>query len=233
MILKNFMLSWADKWLPINWMILIFCTLISLMSASTVLSQEAKENIAGHAFYGKMSVPTTDPNIESSSYDISIFGADVQKPFGGEIFKYGIETGAVFSWDSYVQYFRASSGGNGGTVLVSVAVDSFVMDYFFGGYIGFEPVNWFRLSVGAGPLLTWGMRQSEPEESTSDEYTAESVAEFGAGIYARACVDIFLSEAFGINAGVRKTETTLSFKDTVGETSIEGWQYYLGLAFRF
>ena len=216
-----------------KWMVLIFCTAISLLSASTVLSQEAKENIAGHAFYGKMSVPTTDPNIDSNYYDISIFGADVQKSFGGEIFKYGVETGAVFSWDSYVQYFRASSGGNGGTVSVSVAVNSFIMDYFFGGYIGFEPVNWLHLSVGAGPLLIWGMRQSEPEESTADEITAESVVEFGAGIYARAGVDIFLSKTFGINAGVRKTETTLSFKDTAGETNIEGWQYYVGLAFRF
>jgi len=197
------------------------------------MPQEAKEDMACHAFYGKMSVPTTDSNIESSSDDIRIVGADAQKPFGGGIFKYGIETGAIFSWDSDVQYFRASSGGNGGTISVSVEVDWFIIDYFFGGYIGFEPAHWFRLSVGAGPLLIWGMRESEPEESTSDEFTAESDVKFGAGLYARASVDIFLSKTFGINAGVRRTQTTLSFKDAAGETDIEGWQYYLGLAFRF
>ena len=216
-----------------RWMVLIFCTVISLLLANTAFPQDLKENIAGHAFLGYMNVPTTDPNIDSSSYDISIFGADAQKAFGGDIFKYGVETGAVFSWDSYVQYFRASSGPNGGTVSVSVVVDSFVMDYFFGGYIGFEPIKWLRLSAGAGPLLTWGMRQSEPEESSSDEITANSVVEFGAGVYARAGVDIFFSETFGIIAGARRTQTTLSFEDTAGQTDIEGWQYYVGLAFRF
>lgn len=216
-----------------KWMVLIFYTAISLLSVSNAMPQEEKENMACHAFYGKMNVSTTDPDNDSSSDDINIVGVDGQKPFGGGIFKYGVETGAIFSWDSDVQYFRASSGEDGGTVSASVEVDWFIIDYFFGGYIGFEPAHWFRLSVGAGPLLIWGMWESEPKESTTDELTDESETEFGVGLYARASVDIFLSETFGINAGVRKTETTLSFKDAAGETDIEGWQYYLGLAFRF
>jgi hypothetical protein len=77
------------------------------------------------------------------------------------------------------------------------------------------------------------MWESEPEESSSDEISDESDVEFGAGLYARASVDIFLTKTFGINAGVRRTETTLSFKDSAGKSDIEGWQYYLGLALRF
>lgn len=215
------------------WMILIFCTVIFLLSVSNAMPQEAKENIVCHAFYGKMNISTTDPNIESSSDDIRIIGADAQKSFGSGILKYGFETGAIFSWDSDVQYFRASSGENGGTVSVSVDVEWFIIDYFFGGYIGFEPASWFHLSVGAGPLLICGMWESEPEESSSDELADESDVEFGAGLYARASVDIFLAKTFGINAGVRRTQTTLSFKDSADESDIEGWQYYLGLALRF
>lgn len=53
------------------------------------------------------------------------------------------------------------------------------------------------------------------------------------GLYARAGVDILLTETFGINAGARVTETTLSFEDTSGEVDLEGWQYSVGMTFRF
>jgi len=189
--------------------------------------------MTGHAFFGKMSIETTDAGPDDGSYDITIFGADAQKTYGGTIFTFGIETGAIFSWDSDVQYFSASSGSGGGTVKVRVDVNSFMMDYFFGAFIGFEPAKWFRLTVGTGPLLICGTRSTEPEESAPEEFTADSVIEFGAGVYARACADIFFTESFGLNTGVRKNETTLSFNDPSGDIEIDGWQYYIGLAFRF
>jgi hypothetical protein len=216
-----------------QWITLIICIVISLLSVDNVLSQEAKELSTGHAFFGKMIIPNNDPDLEGGDYDIRILGADVQKPFGGGTFKYGIETGALFSLDSDVRHFSASSGPGGGQVTVSVDVNSLLFDYFFGGYLSFEPTKWLRLNMGAGPLLIYGMRETEPEASAPEDITSESESGFGAGLYARAGIDIFLTEELGLNVGARISESTLSFEDTAGKVDVEGWQYYLGIAFHF
>ncbi len=216
-----------------QWITLIICIVICLVSVDNVLSQEAKELSTGHAFFGKMIIPNNDPDLEGGDYDIRILGADVQKPFGGETFKYGIETGALFSMDSDVRSFSASSGSGGGQVTVSVDVNSILFDYFFGGYLSFEPTKWLRLNLGAGPLLIYGMRETEPEASAPEDITSESESGFGAGLYARAGIDIFLTEKFGLNVGARISESTLSFEDTAGKVDVEGWQYYFGIAFHF
>jgi len=216
-----------------QWIVLIICTIFCLLSVNNVLSQEAKEPLTGHVFYGKMIIPNNDSDLEGDDYDVGIFGADVQKSFGGETFKYGIETGAIFSIDSDVRRFSASSGSGGGTVAVAVDVNSLMFDYFFGGYLGFEPTKWFRLNVGAGPLIIWGSRETESEESTPEEFTSESESGFGAGLYARVGIDIFFTDNFGFNVGARINETTLSFEDPAGKVDVEGWQYYFGVAFRF
>lgn len=215
-----------------HWIILIIC-ITFLLPVGKVLSQEARESLTGHAFYGEMKIANDDPDLQGGDYYFSIFGADVQKPLGGGSFKYGMETGAFFSIDSDVRRFSASSGSGGGSVAVAVDVNSFMFDYFFGGYLGFEPAKWLRLNVGAGPLLIWASREIKPEASIPEEISANYESGFGAGLYARAGIDIFFTEQFGINAGARINETTLSFKDTAGKVDIEGLQYYFGLAFRF
>ena len=58
------------------------------------------------------------------------------------------------------------------------------------------------------------------------------MAEFGAGVYARAYIDIYIFKIFGVYAGARRTETTLQFEDATGTLNIDGWQYYAGLSFR-
>ena len=70
-----------------QWITLIICTVICLLSADNLLSQEAKELSTGHAFYGNMIIPNNDRDLEGGDYDIRILGADVQKPFGGKTFK--------------------------------------------------------------------------------------------------------------------------------------------------
>ena len=216
-----------------QWIILIICTVICLLSVDNVLSQEAKELSTGHAFYGKMIIPNNDPDLEGGDYDVRYLGADAQKPFGGGTFKYGIETGALFNLDSDVRHFSASSGPGGGQVTVSVDVNSLLFDYFFGGYLNFEPAKWLQLKVGAGPLIIFGMRETEPEASAPEDITSESESGFGAGLYARAGIDIFLTEEFGLHVGARISESTLSFEDTAGKVDVDGWQYYFGIAFHF
>ena len=55
----------------------------------------------------------------------------------------------------------------------------------------------------------------------------------GAGLYARAGLDIFLTKQFGFTAGARATKTSLNIENDTGKFNIEGYQYYLGIAFRF
>jgi len=216
-----------------QWICLITCTALCLLSVDNAFSQEVNEPLKGHAFYGNMIISNNDPDLEGGDYDFSIFGADVQKPIGGRTFRYGIETGAVFSLDSAVRRLSASSGSEGGKVFVSVNINSFMIDYFFGGYLGFEPAKWLQLSVGAGPLLIWGRRETEPEASIPEVITSESETGFGTGLYARTGIDIFITKNIGFNVGARFTETTLSFEDTAGDIDIEGLQYYFGMAFHF
>jgi len=211
---------------------LVLCTGIVLLSAGPCFSDETNEKTYGHAFLGKMTLSETASELEEDAQEMTIFGADAQRSYTGGILEFGMETGAFFSWDSSLRYFKASSGEGGGTAAIGVTVESFMMDYFFGGFVGLQPFDWLRFGVGGGPLLIWGTREIEPEDSQATETTADSVVEFGGGLYARAYIDIFISKVFGVYAGVRRTETTLSFEDATGTLDIDGWQYYIGLSFR-
>ena len=64
------------------------------------------------------------------------------------------------------------------------------------------------------------MRTTEPQESLSEASPVDSVMEFGAGIYANAGIDTFLSDIFGVHASVRKTETSMTFEDKYEDVQI-------------
>jgi hypothetical protein len=211
---------------------LIVCTGILWLSAGPCLSDEAGEKTYSHAFWGQMVIDETASELEEDTQSITIFGADAQRSYTGGLVELGMETGAILSWDSSLRYLKASSGGNGGSVAVAVTVDSFMIDYFFGGFVGLKPFEWLRCGVGAGPLLIWGFREIEPEDPAADEAAANSVVEFGGGLYVRAFIDIYLSKIFGVYAGARGVETTLSFEDASGTLDIDGWQFYVGLSLR-
>ena len=212
---------------------MIIVTPVCLISVENVFPQELKESLNGHVFYGMMNISNDDSNSEDEDLDISIFGADAQKALGGRVFKYGFETGLLFSIDTNVRSFFASSGNDGGKVAVSVDVNSLMFDYFAGGFLSFEPAKWFRFSLGAGPLIIWSFLETESEEPNSGEVTSQSDSGFGVGVYARAGVDIFVTQSVGLNIGTRINETTLSLKNSQGNIDVEGWQYYFGIALRF
>ena len=213
--------------------VIIIGLLLWLLPAGMAVSQDSNGGFYGHAVYGKMEIANDDPDMKGGDYLINIFGADVQKPFDDGPVTYGLETGALFSLDTDVRSFSASSGSEGGQASISVDVNSIIFDYFFGGYLGLRPAKWLKLTVGAGPLLIWASRETEPEESATEEIGSRSESGFGAGIYARAGIDIFFTETFGIYTGARANKTTLSFENTAGSVDLEGLQYYGGIAFKF
>ena len=112
-------------------------------------------------------------------------------------------------------------------------IQSFLFDYFFGGYVSFEPVKWLRLYLGAGPLIIYGTRETEQDDPNTQEVETRSESGLSAGVYGRTGVDIIFAEKFILSAGIRRTKTGLSFEETTGEVDVEGWQYFGGISFRF
>jgi len=218
---------------PHLWIPLTIWLAASLIWVAAASAQESGSSWTGHVVYGQMTIENDDTQVDGDDYDFTIFGVDAQKSYRQGWIQYGIEVGALFSIDSSLRQFSASSGGGGGTATISVDISSFLMDYFFGGYVSIEPAQWLRLYAGAGPLLIWGIRETESAESLPEPYTEMLESGLGVGGYGRVGIDILFTDWFGLDAGARVTKTTLSFDETAGEIDIEGVQYYGGLAFHF
>jgi opacity protein-like surface antigen len=181
---------------------------------------------------GEMVISNDDPRVSDGDYNIALFGVAAQKPFYGEITLIGIETGGLFNWKSETRAY-AASGGGGGTVAISADINQFLFDYFFGGYVSLQPLKWFRLYAGAGPLLIYGSREYEEMDPITSQVETKSDSGFSGGVYGRAGIDIIISENFILGANIRGIKTGLSFNDTVGNVDVEGWQYFGVISFRF
>jgi hypothetical protein len=231
---KNLNQSWYVHLSHFGWILALMGAAVSVfVSTDIACAQDSKNPMVIHVVYGRLLVDNDDPDLEGGDFDIRLFGADAQKPFGGKTFKFGIEVGGLFNWDSEVRSVAASSGKGGGMVAVSLDIESFLFDYYFGGYLSFEPARWIRLFVGAGPLIIWGWREVQNEATDSQPSESESEYDLGTGLYGRAGLDILIAKNVGLTAEVRSNKTTLSFEDTAGEVDVEGLQYYGGLVLRF
>jgi hypothetical protein len=212
------------------WTLLAVCAAIGMLPATEAFSEDRPGTLVCHITYGELTIDNDDPSVEGEDYQFGVFGADVQKSLGQGALLYGFETGMYFSMESETRSFYASSGG---VAAVAVDVESLYFDYFLGGFVGLKPAQWLRLYVGAGPLLIYGQRDTEPQVTPYDEITDESDGGFGAGVYARAGIDLFFTQNFGIGGGLRINQTTLTFDNTESEVDVEGWQYYVGASFYF
>ena len=177
-------------------------------------------------------ISNDDLRVSDGDYNITLFGVAAQKPFYGEMTLIGIETGGLFNWKSETRAY-AASGGGGGTVAISADINQFLFDYFFGGYVSLQPLKWFRLYAGAGPLLIYGSREYEEKDPTTFQTETKSDSGFSGGVYGRAGIDIIISENFILGANIRGIKTGLSFNDSVGNEDVEGWQYFGVISFRF
>jgi hypothetical protein len=231
---KNFNLQGFAHLSHIAWALaLMVAAAVVFLSTNAAYAQDSKESMTIHVVYGRLLIDNHDPDLEGGDFDIGLFGADAQNPFGGSKIKYGIEVGALFNWNSEIRGLAASSGSEGGRAAISLDINSFLFDYYFGGYLSHEPARWIRLYIGTGPLIIWGWRKIENEASDSQTSVSESESGFGTGFYGRAGVDIMIAKGFGLSAGVRINTTTLSFEDAAGEVDVEGLQYFGGLVYRF
>lgn len=197
------------------------------------LAEDAAYPLALQVMVGEMVIPNDDPQVRGGDYKVTLFGLAAQKPFWGSWAQAGIETGALFNWKSETRAFAASGGGGGGSLAVAVDIQQFLFDYFFGGYASVQPIKWFRLYIGAGPLLIYGARETDETDPATSQTEEKSDSGFSAGVYGRGGIDIIFTKNFMLGAGVRGTQTGLSFSDTAGKVDVEGWQYFGVITFSF
>ncbi len=199
----------------------------------TVPAAEAEGPVLVQVMYGKMVVANDEGDVGGGDFNIPLFGAAVQKAFGGDFVHYGIETGGLFNWQNDIRSWHVSGGGSGGSAAVALDINGFIFDYFFGGYASVTPVPFLRLYLGGGPLLIYGYRKSENSDAQTSVKETTSDSGFGVGAYARAGLELILTDHVIFGAGVRGTRTSLALKDASGKVDIEGWQYFGGVSFRF
>ena len=221
--------------MDIGRLFLMVCTILSVygLGPADAFAQNTDRPLALQLMVGEMVISNDDPQVGGGDYEVTLFGAAAQKPFWGSRAQAGLEVGALLNWKSETRAYAASGGGGGGSLAVSVDIQQFLCDYFFGGYVSVQPLKWFRLYIGAGPLLIYGSRETDETDPATSQTEKKSESGFGAGVYGRGGIDIVFTKNFMLGAGVRGTQTGLSFSDTAGKVDVEGWQYFGVLAFRF
>jgi len=190
-----------------HFVLLFYMFLVFAPDAVDSNAEEVDYPLVLQLMVGKMVISNDDPQVSGGDYDITLFGVAAQKPFGGNLFKYGVEIGALFNWQSETRAYAASGGVCGGALAISVDIQSFIFDYFFGGYVSFEPVKWLRLYIGAGPLIIYGTRETEPDDPDTQEIETKSESGLSAGVYGRTGLDLIFAEKVILSAGIRGTKT--------------------------
>jgi hypothetical protein len=196
---------------------------------------DAKEEapLVSHIVYGQLVLDTENLDYEDDDYSVNLVGYDTQQCHGGDTLKYGLEGGALLSWESDVRSIVVTGGDGGAKVAVSADISALLIDIFLGGYLSYEPSQWVRIYAGAGPLVLWGRRETDTLTADDEPVESDSESGFGVGIYGRAGFDVIFQENIGLTIGARFTQTSLSFEDPVGEVEVEGWAYYAGFVFRY
>lgn len=212
---------------------LLVAALFLCFNAANGMDSKEAAPLISHIVYGQLVLDTDDLDYEDDDYSVNLVGYDTQQCRGGDKLKYGLEGGALLSWESDVRSVVVTGGGSGANVAVSADVSALLIDIFLGGYLSYEPSPWSRIYVGAGPLFLWGQRETDTLTADDQPVESESESGSGVGIYGRAGFDVIFQENIGLTIGARFTQTSLSFEDPVGEVDVEGWEYYAGFVFRY
>jgi hypothetical protein len=213
--------------------VLMGLVMFLLAASSNAQTREPVAPAYVHVMYGYMSLEKDDPDVSGGDYNQNLFGLTGQVPYGGSRVQYGLEYGALLSLQSDTRSIVVTGGGSGGSIHVSMDINAFLLDGFFGGFVSTRPLKWMRFYLGAGPLLIYGERTSESAESSAEPYSSTKESALGAGLYFRGGVDIIFSDRFAIGTSLRGTQTSLSFKKAGGNVDLEGWQYFIGMSFRY
>jgi opacity protein-like surface antigen len=210
-----------------------FCLCFTALNFNLdVLADENENGTIIQCILAQMNLEEDDTDVQDDTYELPFIGVAVQKPFNKKRLVYGLESGALLSFDNETRHINASGGSSGGSATVVIDNEMFLLDYFLGGYLSIEIARRLRLYAGAGPLIVYGSREIKPENE--DDVTIQPVTESGIGFgaYARAGLELKIVDYFMIGAGLRTMTSGLEFEDEVGKNKIEGTQYYISISFK-
>ena len=200
-------------------MVGLFALLVIALMVTPAHAQHGNMPKLAQLMIGQMIIPNDNDRVGGGDYDIPLIGFAFQTPYGGTLFQYGLEGGALFSWKSDTRSFAASGGGGGGSVSVSLDIEALLADLFFGVYSSYD----FDEKV----------REIEQVDPTTETTESRSDSGMDVGGYVRIGMDLILTDEAIFSIGIRGTKTGLTFTDTTGDVDIEGIQYYAGLSARF
>jgi opacity protein-like surface antigen len=199
--------------------------------ASPAYPRDNDKPLYCQAIVSLMELDQESPDMADDSHNLTFFGAAAQKPFHGDSFEFGFETGANFSMKNDTDVLYASVESSGTKARVAIDNEWFLFDYFGGGYVAANIARRLRLYAGAGPLLIYGSWSHEPEEDDS-EFEDETESHLSGGLYARAGLEVFIFERVSLGGGVRAIATGLDFDDEAGEADVEGPQLFFNFTFK-
>lgn len=162
-----------------------------------------------------------------------LLGMAIHTPMQGDVFSAGAEGGLALDW-----WYDTETARNGaGVKILETRTELGIIEFFVGGYMSADLGDAARIYAGAGPMVMLGILDSDIEETNpalpvryEDD---ESDAAIGAGLYARAGLELFVSESCLVGLGVRKIEADLDFGRSTGKIDYDGVQFLLTWTFRF
>ncbi len=227
-------------------LVLLFALPAPLQGALADMASELEggpvQVMLGVSFYDEDELTFENGEGESAkaSVDLSRIpfgGVARQIPLVGKGLDLGFEGGFLVSWRPEVTDFYAGSSGGSGTVALGIESQLLLVDFSAGLFVSARLGRHVRLYAGGGPVLLYGMVQTETEREDADTGIKESEKEtlhaLGLGLYARTGVEFRVKEQQALGLALRYMSTPMDFGGSVGERTVQGPQVMLTYTFGF
>lgn len=183
--------------------------------------------LVGATVYDDLTYTTRLPDGSSveTEADLEVtpaLGLGFYHPFLGDAVTFGLDGGAILSWDADTSVVAIG----GGSAVVAVDASLFFADLFVGPGVGVLLGPWARLNLGAGPLLLTGW-------ADLDEPDGDSEGLFGWGGYVRGSVEFWISDTSSLGLGARAFTSWLDVGDDARDLDPRGIQGFLAFSMAF
>jgi hypothetical protein len=162
-------------------------------------------------------------------------GGAAQRLWGDGAFQFGYEGGAIASWKNRDTSVFASSGPEGGTLLLTTNNRFFSVGVFMGAAASVDLTGNLRLMVAAGPSLTWARLDRADDEPTPQQADtivvdgSQSASDLSLVAYGRIGLEVVLPSGFSFGASIRYANDDFDFGRS-GQLEIDEvlWMLTLG-----
>lgn len=192
---------------------------------------------------GTVNVTREDVELEGEMDDIPYLGAAAQVILKEGVVGYGWEGGGFVSWVNDDVSYYGYSGSQGTRVKISVDNAFWSFETFMGLYVDLKPTDRLRFYVSGGPLALYAHAETEnsDEEPVVTPQNGEVVVSngdreddaFTFGLYARAGVELRITEHTWAGLNVRYMQAEVDLSDSIGEFDIDGNVYLLSITNRY